>query len=327
MVREWSSTPLKEEIVSYDTHGFCTRSDAYFGGSVEAVHALVTADWRAVFGPDTIERQRDSVPDVARPLEIAGRTLAAPIGPMQCLLVLETAGADRERAAARKPPFGSVRPPRFWIAPGECSSGSAPVIRLVHWLSFCRPRRSRSGIPPAPEEAPGPHHLADGGTFGTIAGQPTDDTEMALLLARSIVAAREYDADAVHSAYRWWLDSEPFDAGMTISGALTGRPNPESQANGALMRVSPLGIWGAGLQLSEVEAPASTEGGSAAQPGSETGAGVSSRPGAQTRLAHAARRDAELTHVHQNCAAVNVLFVEAIAGAIAKPQSISAGYL
>jgi ADP-ribosylglycohydrolase len=31
--------------------------------------------------------------------------------------------------------------------------------------------------------------LADGGTFNTLAGQPTDDSEMALMLARSIVRA------------------------------------------------------------------------------------------------------------------------------------------
>lgn len=32
--------------------------------------------------------------------------------------------------------------------------------------------------------------LADGGTHDTIASQPTDDSEMALMLARSIVRAR-----------------------------------------------------------------------------------------------------------------------------------------
>jgi ADP-ribosylglycohydrolase len=32
---------------------------------------------------------------------------------------------------------------------------------------------------------------------------------------------------------------------MTISVGLRGNPNPESQANGAMMRISPLGIFGA----------------------------------------------------------------------------------
>jgi ADP-ribosyl-[dinitrogen reductase] hydrolase len=36
----------------------------------------------------------------------------------------------------------------------------------------------------------GIRELADGGTWGTIAGQPTDDSEMALMLARMLVKHR-----------------------------------------------------------------------------------------------------------------------------------------
>ena len=43
----------------------------------------------------------------------------------------------------------------------------------------------------------GVRELVDGGTWGTIAGQPTDDSEMALALARSLVKLGGFDADAV----------------------------------------------------------------------------------------------------------------------------------
>jgi hypothetical protein len=39
---------------------------------------------------------------------------------------------------------------------------------------------------------------------------------------------------------------------MTISAGLRGNPNPVSQANGAMMRISPLGIFGAGFELNQV---------------------------------------------------------------------------
>lgn len=98
----------------------------------------------------------------------------------------------------------------------------------------------------------GVRQLADGGTWNTIAGQPTDDSEMALALARTMLASGRYDALKARDAYESWLDSEPFDCGMTIASGLRGRPNPESQANGAMMRISPLGIFGAHHDLQSV---------------------------------------------------------------------------
>lgn len=67
---------------------------------------------------------------------------------------------------------------------------------------------------------------------------------MALLLARYLVKTGTYNAKAMQNAYLFWLNSQPFDCGMTIASALLGRKNPNSQANGALMRISPLGILG-----------------------------------------------------------------------------------
>lgn len=103
--------------------------------------------------------------------------------------------------------------------------------------------------------------LADGGHWNLSAGQPTDDGELALALARSIVEARTYDPEAAAAAYVAWLNSPPFDLGHTTRTALTGpqqhrdlstaeacrrNASTDSQANGALMRVAPIGIAAAG---------------------------------------------------------------------------------
>jgi ADP-ribosyl-[dinitrogen reductase] hydrolase len=89
----------------------------------------------------------------------------------------------------------------------------------------------------------GLHELRSGGVWGTIAGQPTGDSEMALALARSIVRAHGYEGAKARRAYEEWYRSEPFDVGETTRGALAGgAANPASQASGALMRVSPMGV-------------------------------------------------------------------------------------
>jgi ADP-ribosylglycohydrolase len=127
-------------------------------------------------------------------------------------------------------------------------------------------------------------YLADGGTWGTIAGQPTDDSELALMLARLLVERGTYQAEAALEAYRFWLASGPFDCGLATAQGLEGRPNPHSQANGALMRISPLGIFGARHPLA--------------------------------RVGEWARQDAALTHPHPVCQQANALFARAIAMAI-----------
>lgn len=130
----------------------------------------------------------------------------------------------------------------------------------------------------------GVRELADGGTWGTIAGQPTDDSEMALILARSLIQQRRYDANEARKAYVFWLNSAPFDCGSTVSSGLRGRPNHESQANGALMRISPLGIFGCSCDLN--------------------------------RVAEYAREDAALTHPNPVCLQANALFAVAISYSI-----------
>ncbi|HET7671668.1 MAG TPA: inositol monophosphatase family protein [Burkholderiales bacterium] len=109
---------------------------------------------------------------------------------------------------------------------------------------------SRVEMKPAAEIAErfpgGVRELGDGGVYHTMAGQPTDDSEMALALARSILRERKYDAERVLDGYRAWLTSRPVDVGVTTERGLLGLNTTESESNGSLMRVSPIGIWAAG---------------------------------------------------------------------------------
>ncbi|HEX7053208.1 MAG TPA: inositol monophosphatase family protein [Burkholderiales bacterium] len=92
----------------------------------------------------------------------------------------------------------------------------------------------------------GLRELADGGVYKTLAGQPTDDSEMALALARTLARERKYDAAQVLDAYRAWLTSRPVDVGETTERGLLGLAAGDSESNGSLMRVSPIGVWAAG---------------------------------------------------------------------------------
>ena len=92
----------------------------------------------------------------------------------------------------------------------------------------------------------GVRELGDGGPFHTMAGQPTDDSEMALTLARTIVREKKYAGEKVLDAYRAWLTSRPVDVGITTERGLLGLITTESESNGSLMRCSPIGVWAAG---------------------------------------------------------------------------------
>jgi ADP-ribosylglycohydrolase len=125
------------------------------------------------------------------------------------------------------------------------------------------------------------------------------------MLARSLVELGAFDDDAVARAYGHWYASEPFDCGGTVARAAsvasrvtanhaaTARKfaNTESQANGALMRLSPLGVFGHAL-----------------------------RPG---RVAELARRDASLTHPHAVCQDASAVFAVTIARAVSRGGTAS----
>jgi ADP-ribosylglycohydrolase/fructose-1,6-bisphosphatase/inositol monophosphatase family enzyme len=92
----------------------------------------------------------------------------------------------------------------------------------------------------------GVRELADGGVYKTIAGQPTDDSEMAITLARVLARDRRYDAARALDAYRAWLTSRPIDVAMTNERGLLGTAASDSESSGSLMRVAPIGVWAAG---------------------------------------------------------------------------------
>jgi ADP-ribosylglycohydrolase/fructose-1,6-bisphosphatase/inositol monophosphatase family enzyme len=144
----------------------------------------------------------------------------------------------------------------------------------------------------------GVREIADGGTWETLGGQPTDDSELALMLARTL-GRGGWNEEAVARAYRYWYESRPFDVGNTTRRALGARveageavaprlraaADGESQSNGALMRVSPLGIWGHARTTEEV--------------------------------ARLAALDAALTHPHPVCQAASAAFAAAVRRAVA----------
>ena len=154
--------------------------------------------------------------------------------------------------------------------------------------------RRRAGL--AREFPKGFREVVGGGPFGCEPGQVTDDSELALALARSLVASGD-DFDVIARAYVSWYKSHPIDIGHTtrmafgLAGEITAERlwahvervngDPGKQANGALMRVSPLAIW------------ATTH--------------------APERLAELVRLDARLSHPSPNCQESNVAFVVAIA--------------
>ena len=159
-----------------------------------------------------------------------------------------------------------------------CLLGQLCGDALGSLVEFQTPEQIRRKYPE------GVRDLADGGTWDTLAGQPTDDSELALALARTLSAERTYNVASVRQAYKAWLASGPFDCGMATRRGINGNPDPKTQANGALMRISPLGIFGAYHEISAVE--------------------------------EWARLDAAITHPHRVCGDCNALFVGAIAFAI-----------
>ena len=171
-----------------------------------------------------------------------------------------------------------------------CLFGQVAGDDLGALVEFQSPRQIAATFPE------GVRDLEDGGTWNTLAGQPTDDSELALDLARTLAVRTEWSSEAVAEAYGEWYASRPFDIGMTTRMALSAASRAEtnkaaaareaadrnSQANGALMRCASIGIW----------AP---------------------NPAA---AAAAAREDALLSHPHPVCQHASAAFVAAISTAI-----------
>jgi ADP-ribosyl-[dinitrogen reductase] hydrolase len=111
---------------------------------------------------------------------------------------------------------------------------------------------------------------------------------MAISLMHSLAGMRLLEIERVARSYRQWFESDPFDLGGTTTTGLSGgvgQPDGgvhegmwtaawasmDSKANGLLMRIAPLGVWGHRI--------------------------------GESALVEAARLDAMLTHPHPTCQA------------------------
>lgn len=106
--------------------------------------------------------------------------------------------------------------------------------------------------------------MPGGGLFRVGPGQITDDSELALSLARAITQSDRSDDDTLLEAtaisYAAWCDSRPYDIGNTCAAAFEADPTSTgsfapammqrakqfslgSEANGALMRIVPMALF------------------------------------------------------------------------------------
>lgn len=241
--------------VVYSSSGH-SRTDSCFGGAVAAVKELAARPWDGVFGG--VPLKDGSMFGLSHPA----------------------------RSCA-------IRDPQLLARAQGCLLGQLAGDALGSQVEFQTVASIRLRFPEGVRE------MDAGGPFDTMAGQPTDDSEMALMLARCLVREGRYEAGAVLDAYLHWLNSRPFDIGVTTSAALeaaqpgSGREERlrlaaqavyrESEANGSLMRVSPLAVFGW------------------------------DRP---EEAAAWAREDSRLTHPNPVCCEACAAFVRAIAAAL-----------
>lgn len=111
-----------------------------------------------------------------------------------------------------------------------------------------------------------------GGVWNLTPGQITDDSEIALTLAQSILDKKCFNQEYVAKKYNEWYLSDPFDIGSTTKNSFCRTDldhmihasklfNDKSRkdngtnalSNGCLMRISPLCIWTAGFIESSIQ--------------------------------------------------------------------------
>lgn len=115
------------------------------------------------------------------------------------------------------------------------------------------------------------------------AGQVTDDSEMAFSLGYAIIENNgSYNPTTVRKHYIKWANSRPMDIGITTQNALMREHyDPRSEANGALMRISPLAAF--------------------------------YRNKTDAEIAKLAKADCNITHINRICESCNELYSIAIA--------------
>ncbi len=94
--------------------------------------------------------------------------------------------------------------------------------------------------------------MVGGGWLQLKPGQVTDDTEMALCIARAVVKNQAWSREAIASEFAQWLKSRPVDCGDTcrkgirsymLNGTLEVPYNQWDGGNGAAMRMLPVALF------------------------------------------------------------------------------------
>ena len=94
--------------------------------------------------------------------------------------------------------------------------------------------------------------IVGGGWLRLKPGQVTDDTEMALCIARAIVSRQTWSLEAIADNFAAWLKSRPVDCGDTcrkgiraymLNGTLETPLNEWDAGNGAAMRMLPVVLY------------------------------------------------------------------------------------
>lgn len=164
---------------------------------------------------------------------------------------------------------------------------------------------------PTPDNVERAMAMSGGGFFRLASGQITDDGELALSLADALSRSSSFDIETIARAYARWVDSGPFDIGTTTRLSLASFREPSwrttfekegyasamkaaasqncgsSKANGSLMRIAPLALWG--HRLSDDE------------------------------LARCATEDSLLSHPNESCCHALACYVIAVANLLRKP--------
>ena len=126
-----------------------------------------------------------------------------------------------------------------------------------------------------PEKVESAMDMPGGGTFSVGNGQISDDSELSICLARGLLSkgsCKTYEdrLNEIAKTYVAWIRTPPFDVGGTCSRAFainpetpegsfarhmihnSGRCNVISKANGSLMRIAPIAIFGHKLKINEL---------------------------------------------------------------------------
>ncbi|MBE9127646.1 MULTISPECIES: ADP-ribosylglycohydrolase family protein [unclassified Coleofasciculus] len=161
------------------------------------------------------------------------------------------------------------------------------------------------GRQPTLTEVDGAMSMPGGGVWQVAPGQITDDGELTLCLAQALSQSSTFQRETIAQNYAKWVESVPFDMGSTTSHSIGCFRRPkweeicnqqgyaagmtqaaaqlcmDSKANGSLMRITPLGIWG--YRFSDRE------------------------------LADFAQQDSRLSHPNESCTQAVACYVIAIA--------------